>query len=73
MTENELLDELAQELVLPLIEPDEVTAKMLATKLGTSERGALDQLHKKETAGILTSRWVRGRTGRRVLAFRKAT
>ena len=71
MTENELLDELANELYLSPIEPNEVTAEMLAVKMKVTSRHALAILKEKESNGELKSRWARGIRKTRVLAFSK--
>ena len=70
MTENELLDELAKELIVPEIDKNEITANMLSIKTGISTRQALSILRKKEQDGLLKSRWVRGQY-RKMLAFSK--
>lgn len=59
MTENELLNELATEFMLPAIEPDEVTAPMLARKTGLSTNACKARLLKEVERGALTWRWVR--------------
>lgn len=70
MTENELLEELSKELAYPQIEPDEITSRMLATKLGISPRTAYEKLNKMVDEGRLTRRYVKRAMGRE-LAFRK--
>jgi len=71
MTENELLQELAKELLIEPVQTYEVTAQSLSKQIGISVRGALDILQQKEREGLLISRWARGDKGRRLLAFRK--
>lgn len=71
MTENELLEELANELYLSPVESDEVTAEMLASKMKVSTRWALSILKEKEANGELKSRMARGENRARVLAFSK--
>lgn len=72
MTENELLDELAKELYIPLIEPDEITAQQLADRLGVGHKSAIRQLNEKVAAGELTVRTVRMADGKFSKAYRKA-
>ena len=72
MTENELLDELARELVLPDIDTDnEVTARQLAPRLNLSEGKTLSRLKDKVAAGEMSCRWVKLPSGYKALAFRK--
>ena len=71
MTENELLQELAKELLIEPVRLNEVTAQSLSKQISISVRGALDILQQKEREGLLISRWARGDKGRRLLAFRK--
>jgi len=71
MTENELLQELAKELLIEPVRLNEVTAQGLSKQISISVRGALDILQQKEREGLLISRWARGDKGRRLLAFRK--
>lgn len=60
MTENELLQALAEELTLPAFDPEhEVTAGTLADETGTSVRQAVTKLSQLEKAGRLKSHWVR--------------
>jgi DNA-binding transcriptional ArsR family regulator len=72
MTEYELLEELAKELGLPEIEPDEVTAQSVADYTGVSWSTADRTLKDKEAAGLLTSRKVRLPNRRIATAYRKA-
>jgi len=72
MTENELLDELARELSLPDIEPDEVTAVMLSESVNCSWSKAASVLKTKLAAGELTARKVRTPEGKIATAYRKA-
>ena len=72
MTENELLDELARELYIPSIEPDEITAQQLADRLGVGHKSAIRQLNEKVAAGELTVRTVRMADGKFSKAYRKA-
>ena len=72
MTEYELLEELAKELGLPEIEPDEVTAQSVADYTGVSWSTADRTLKDKEAAGLLTSRKVRLPNRRIAPAYRKA-
>ena len=71
MTEYELLEELAKELCLPDIEPDEVTAAMVADYTGVSTSQAMRTLKAKEQAGLLKSRMVKVPNNRPARAFRK--
>ena len=71
MTEFELLIELARELSLPEIEPDEVTAAMVADYTGVSTSQAMRTLKAKESAGLLTSRMVKMPNNHPARAFRK--
>ena len=68
---NELLSELVNECSLEDIEQDEVTVKMLAEELHSTERHAHQILSTKEQEGKLTSRFVRSSEGHRVKAYRK--
>jgi len=72
MTEFELLEELAKELCLPDIEPDEVTAQSVADYTGCSWNKAAAVLKAKLAAGELTSRQVRTVNGKPATAYRKA-
>ena len=72
MTEYELLEELARELYLPDIEPDEVTAQMVADYTGVSNSQAMRILKAKETAGLLKSRMVKMPNNHPARAYRKA-
>ncbi len=71
MTEFELLEELAKELSLPDIEPDEVTSQLLADYTGVSWSTADRVLKDKEAAGLLTSRKVKLPNRRIATAYRK--
>jgi hypothetical protein len=71
MTEFELLIELARELSLPEIEPDEVTAQSVADYTGCSWGKAAAVLKAKLAAGELISRQVRTRNGKPATAYRK--
>lgn len=71
MTENELLAELMTEL-MPMIESDELTARMLANSAGISHSMAVSMLKGKLQAGELTSRQVRMPNGHYAEAYRKA-
>ena len=71
MTEFELLEELAKELGLPEIEPDEVTAQSVADYTGVSWSTADRTLKDKEAAGLLTSRKVKLPNRRIATAYRK--
>ena len=71
MTEFELLEELAKELSLPDIEPDEVTAQSVADYTGVSWSKAAAVLKAKFAAGELTSRQVRTQNGKPATAYRK--
>jgi hypothetical protein len=68
---NELLSELIDECSVPDIKPNEVNAKMLADNMNIGYRQVSNILARKESAGELTSHWVRY-NGRRVKAYRKA-
>jgi len=72
MTEFELLEELAKELCLPDIEPDEVTAQSVADYTGCSWGKAAAALKAKLSAGEVTARKVRTHNGKPVTAYRKA-
>jgi hypothetical protein len=72
MTEFELLEELAKELGLPEIEPDEVTAQLVADYTGCSWTKAAATLKAKLAAGELTARQVRTQNGKPATAYRKA-
>ena len=72
MTEFELLEELARELSLPELEPDEVTAQGVANHTGVSWGKAAAVLKAKLAAGELTSRKVRTPEGKIATAYRKA-
>ena len=72
MTEFELLEELARELSLPEIEPDEVTAQLVSDYTGVSWSKAAAVLKAKLAAGELTSRQVRTQNGKPATAYRKA-
>jgi hypothetical protein len=72
MTEFELLEELARELSLPELEPDEVTAQGVADYTGVSWSKAAAVLKAKLAAGELTSRKVRTPEGKIATAYRKA-
>lgn len=71
MTENELLEELARELSVPAIEPNEITVKMLADKLNVTTRAAYTQLMDMVEAGRLKKRYVKVNGSRKMLAFSK--
>ena len=71
MTEYELLFELARELGLPDIEPDEVTAQSVADYTGCSWSKASAVLKAKLAAGLVTARKVRTRNGKPATAYRK--
>ena len=72
MTENELLAELEKELELPMIEKDEVTVPMLASRLDVNESTARNRLNKMVDEGRLTVRWVKVASGSKAKAYRKA-
>jgi len=72
VTEYELLEELARELSLPEIEPDEVTAQLVSDYTGCSWSKAAAVLKAKLAAGELTSRQVRTANGKPATAYRKA-
>jgi len=71
MTEFELLEELARELSLPEIEPDEVTAQLVADYTGVSWCKASAVLKAKLASGEVTARKVRTRNGKPATAYRK--
>ena len=71
MTEFELLEELQKELGLPDIEPDEVTAQLVADYTGVAWCTADRALKAKEQAGIVTSRKVKLPNRRIATAYRK--
>ena len=72
MTEYELLEELAKELGLPEIEPDEVTAQLVSDYTGCSWSKAAAVLKTKLAAGLVTARQVRTQNGKPATAYRKA-
>ena len=72
LTEFELLEELARELSLPEIEPDEVTAQLVADYTGCSWSKAAAVLKTKLAAGPVTARQVRTQNGKPATAYRKA-
>ena len=72
LTEFELLEELARELSLPEIEPDEVTAQLVSDYTGVSWSKAAAVLKAKLAAGELTARQVRTQNGKPATAYRKA-
>lgn len=71
MTENELLDELARELSIPAIEPNEITTKMLSDKLNITNRSAYTKLMDMVNSGRLKKRYVSVNGSRKMLAFSK--
>ena len=71
LTEFELLEELARELSLPEIEPDEVTAQLVADYTGCSWRKAAAVLKAKLAAGEVPSRKGRTPEGKIATAYRK--
>ena len=71
MTEFELLEELAKEIGLPNIEPDEVTAQSVADYTGCSWGKAAAVLKAKLASGEVTARKVRTRNGKPATAYRK--
>ena len=73
MTENELLSYLVELCEVPPIEPDEVTPKMLAARIGKTDDRARDQLNRLVSDGVLTKRKVRLLDGSTGYAYRKAT
>lgn len=72
MTESDLLMELSLELSLPNIEPDEVTAGMLAKHADIGWAQAVSVLRRKEEEGLLVSRKVKMPNGKMSTAWRKA-
>ena len=72
MTEFELLIELARELSLPELEPDDVTAQSVADYTGCSWSKAAAVLKQKLADGLVTSRKVRTHNGKPATAYRKA-
>jgi hypothetical protein len=71
VTEFELLEELARELSLPDVAPDEVTAQSVADYTGVSWSKAAAVLKAKLAAGELTARKVRTPEGKIATAYRK--
>jgi len=71
MTENELLKELSKELLIEPIRDDEVTARMLAMKLGIETNNARAILDSKVKAGELTKRKARTSEGYQTYAYKK--
>ena len=72
MKESELLEELAKELYIPPIEPDEVTAQQLANRLGMGYQYVANQLKNKVASGELTVRTVKMPDGKVSKAYRKS-
>jgi len=69
---NELLSELEEEFKVGEIEPDEITCRMLAVRLGVSHKRANTILNEKVEQGLYTARYVRSNTGNnRIKAYRK--
>ncbi len=69
---DKILDEIAEELYAGEIEPDEITCRMLANKLGVSYRRANAILNERVDRGLYTSRYVRNGVGNnRMKAYRK--
>ena len=66
---QQLLEELAAELI-PLLDPEEVTARMLADRAGCTVTNAKELLDGKVKAGLMTSRRVR-HEGHLMMAYRK--
>ena len=71
MTENELLKELSKELLIEPIRDDEVTARMLAMKLGIGTNNARAILDSKVKSGELTKRKARTSEGYQTYAYKK--
>lgn len=71
MTENELLSELSNALRSDPLQPEEVTAVMLAKSLGLSRARAMERLRKLEKEGVLSSRITRSDSGHSIVAFKK--
>lgn len=71
MTEQELMRELENELFIPAIEADEVTAQQLADKLGVNFKTADARLKAKLASGELTVRTVKMPDGKVSRAYRK--
>lgn len=69
---DDLLEELAGEYAYPEVEPDEITARMLARRLGCGWDRAHNILERKVAAGEYTSR--RARQGQHnTTAYRKVS
>ena len=71
MTENELLNELAKEYYVSPIEPDEITAEMLADSLNIGTRAAQLKLQKMVKAGRLTCRKAKDDRNHDIVAYKK--
>lgn len=70
--QNELMEEIKQDLILPDIEEDEVTARMIVETLGVCYSSAVNYLRVQEQNGKLTSRKVKLPNGKPSTAYRKA-
>jgi hypothetical protein len=69
---DKILDELTEEFGVGVIEPDEITCKMLGERMGISHKRANMILNEKVDAGLYTTRYVRSNVGNnRVKAYRK--
>lgn len=69
---NELLFKLVDEEKLEVLQPNDVTVKMLAEALGRSERNAMDILDRKVKEGVLIriNRGFDPVTKRRIIIYR---
>ena len=68
---NELLEELIRD-DLPFIQPDEVTAPMMAAAWRINDHSARDRLKDLVTAGKLICHKARNENGNIITAYRKA-
>lgn len=69
---DKILDELEEEFGAGEIEPDEITCKMLAQRLGITPKMANALLNKKVEEGSYSARWVRSqKSNNREKAYRK--
>ena len=71
ITENELLEELAGELSLPPIQPEDVTVARLAARAGVSLATAARHLAQKRDAGELVELEAQTPDGHRCKVYRR--
>ena len=68
---NELLEELVLANYIAPIQPDEVTAAMLANRLGVTQKVAGSILNEQVRVGKLTARDGRDKNNHQVVVYRK--